>query len=534
MINSHKYVAAILLLSGTCLPTMAQVTPVPFEDGSETPIYPSGYTDLDMYIGVGEAETMAELGNPAFPVYDPNHDFGYVILTFEGFTTNANNDQYDPLQLGRRGWWRDRTDDGLEMSRNGNPISGSVIPLSVHSDFAGTTDGNGIVDAVDMLIALLEEGYDRGFRRFIINRPAGFDYLHTTGNGKSDLPNAGWWSLDAELREDLADTTDSTSNSGGLAWWIAEKNLNTSDPITVGVYIGFQYGDPWSTLHSSDPLNADFLSHVWAMYRNIKPWEDIGVTEFIFDHVGGLTNPSVPDGDPEARSDSLYRLWNHQAFANVHIIGEHPVCTKIFNGGDAEPSGDLDEYRVINNPFVIDAYRLNFNSIDANREWDLSSYPTAELNVFYDYHPTENYGARVYTQEEIIDDIARGFTPWAWGASRLYVDDPDNNPSTPNPITTYDPSVDLIRWIWYDDGKPLDFSDKPWFLADLNGDGEVTLDEGQTVYNNSQSLPITFPRAWEGDLDLDGDIDCDDVQLWISKAALYDDIWLTWSFQNCP
>lgn len=516
--NSILFGCALFFTSSGNL--LGQTTSDAFIDGSATPIFPLEYQAFDMIANVRAAPTLAGLSNPT-PIYDRDERFCYVILPFEGFIDDPSTlHPYDPLDLGRRGWWRDRDDDGYEMARSGSSINTQFIPASTNSVF-GTTENNGVVDAVDMLIALLEQGYDRGFRRFIINRPAGFDTILANGlytiEGEElipaigDLPNAAWWSLDSQLRASLADTTDDASGGGGLAWWIAKKNENASDPITVGVYIGFQYGDCWSSIHSGDWLDADKLSHVWAMYRNIKPWQEIGVTEFVFDHVGGVTNSAIPGDGPEDRSDSFFRLRNHPAFSGLHIIGEHPVVTKLFDNttGNPFPSGDLDETRIENNPFVIDALRLYTNSIDAGKSWNIVNQP-GELNVFYDYHPTADGGQRAYTQDQILFDMERGFTPWAWGASRLSV---------------YDPSVDLLRWIMLDQGNILlNLSDKPWFLADINADGIVDDSDGCIVYTNITEYAngnlVDF-HVWDGDLDFDGDIDSNDFSIWLSTANLY-------------
>ncbi|MCG8407530.1 MAG: hypothetical protein MI923_20225 [Phycisphaerales bacterium] len=443
--------------------------------------YPAGYRAIDLYTGTHKIDKAPENGATG---YTPDLRPGYVILSFTG----SDN---DPLSLGRRGWWRDRTDNGFEMGNNNVPLNVAIPP--VPGNWTTTAD-NGIVDAVDMLLALLEQGYNLGFRRFIIDRPAGFHE-----ELPADLTNACWWSLDEQLRASLQDDSTNDGSAGGLAWWIANRQH-----ATVGIYVGFRTGDPWSAFHSEDPLDADRRDDAVTMYRNINPWAELGVTEFVFDHVGGIVRPNEGNYDPEIRSDSLHRLRAHPAFDELYISGEAPVMTKISSGIDGannyEPSGDLDELRVANHPWVIAVERLETHSVDKDRTWDISSI-TGEINVGFSYYedPDDPDPRRIFDRDDIANFLERGFTPWVWGAARIDI---------------WDESMEMIRWVYYDD---LTAPTLRPCLADLNMDGIIDDDDGLTVVNNRYNPP-KHPRAWHGDLDLDGDIDDDDVVLWQSIA----------------
>lgn len=409
---------------------------------------------------------------------EPDRRPGYVILAFEGFGVN-------PDPLGRRGWWRDKSDNGFELGQRGNQTTRRVPAVPGNGP---SSSNNGIVDSVDMLVALLEEGYQKGFRRFIIDRPAGFSI--ELRDGIRDLPNASWYTFDPSVQRSLSERSNSNGSAGGLAWWIENH-----PGVTVGIYVGSRAGPIDSVIHDGRILDASRQEDVETVIKNIRPWAKIGVTEFWFDHVGGVTQ-NVPNLTQNV--ETIWRMNAHpQMPPGIRIGGEHGLVTKRFlGGGNVARSGDIDYQYAAMAPVYFEFDRIDYPGIDADRTWTPGDY-NAEVNIGFDFNPTR----RQFDRDDIAGFVDRGFTAWAWGASRP---------------GTADESVEMLRWVYYDDVENPTL--KPACLADLNMDGTINAAD-RSIIIASMNSPRDIVRSWHGDLNLSGRVDSADLALWDQLAA---------------
>lgn len=412
--------------------------------------------------------------------YESDRRPGYVVLAFEGFSDE------NPDPLGRRGWWRDRTDNGFEMGQRGNQLTVRIPPVRGNG---ATTANNGIVDSVDMLLALLEEGYEKGYRRFIINRPAGFN--RQLARGIRDLPNASWWAMDEALQDSLAADGSSAGKAGGLAWWIRSR-----PDATVGIYVGFRAGDPGSTLHEGRTLDADRQEDVDAVFTNLLPWAEVGVTEFWFDNVGGITQNEEGLGKQAA---TVWRLNAHPDLPRgVRMGGEHAIVTKLFESDrrTARQTGRLDEESAKLIPWFFEFQRIDFRGLDASRAWDLRG-KGIEINVGFD-QPGDR---RAFTRDDIANYVDRGFTAWGWGASRIGI---------------ADEAVEMIRWVYFN--HPTAPTLTPACPADIDMNGVIDARD-RAIIEQAIRNPPDVVRPWNGDFDRSGFVDRRDLEHWDRVAA---------------
>lgn len=179
-----------------------------------------------------------------------------------------NGDDANDLRLSS--WWYDN-----------DLADPPVAPIDL-KDADGLSTPNGIPDVFDELLRQFNDCYDRGFRRIIMNLPAG-------NPQPGQLMASSQWHTMPTWRKNAFTTV--------VKPWIDAKAA-AGDPVNVGVYAGFLVRDP-DTFYLGDYypspnypglIDTTSLSIMSKFLQNIEPWIDVGMEEYWLDDASTSTN----------------------------------------------------------------------------------------------------------------------------------------------------------------------------------------------------------------------------------------------------
>lgn len=313
--------------------------------------------------------------------YEPDERPVYVIQAFHGMTCGGGS--YAPCDPhGRSAWWV----DGPETTGDSYAVysdDGRIPSFCCEGVSGGWHDagraGDGVPDRLEELIFRLNEAYENGYRRIVLNRPA----------GQEPPPAGSFWTLEAETRSYL--------------WRVKEWITNRPD-VDVGLYAGFQLYDPcvrpdppgtgtWIPITN----NADDMCHV---YQNVRPWADHGLTQIWMDA------SSKPN-----RREQLWSLAGSPNYTGViRISGEAVPNTGVYPNDpiiwmvqDVPWLAHTDFLR----PRVAPAAPPRSGPVGPFPQWNLSSIEPREVGVGLDPVATDN--CRIVSRY-----VAWGYIPWGW------------------------------------------------------------------------------------------------------------------------
>ena len=158
-------------------------------------------------------------------------------------------------------------------------------------------------DGVEWLEDTLSAGYDTGYRRIMLNLPAGHP------QGQRLMSSSQWLTMPEPRREALLDM---------LPRW---KRDHPGTEICA--YMGFALSDPTSLwMPSSREAVTPSILDDWAWFQdNLRGLTDCGVTAFGFDYAAHPKNV-----------DAFIRLARVLAIAGIKCIGEAIPRVEVHNG----------------------------------------------------------------------------------------------------------------------------------------------------------------------------------------------------------
>ncbi len=385
----------------------------------------------------------------------PDRRPGFVIHTWTGSTNNNS------LRLNSN-WY----DNDLELP-NGPPTD---------------TDGDGLPDAFEWLLSSLDEGYDLGYRRIIMRLPAG-------SPADQIWASSQWWTMPKWKRTGLQ--THVTA-------WLDAKEL-AGDPVTLGIIGGYRINDPCSLsmagAHGPDPTSA---SDMCVFYQNVKPWMDVGITEYWFDAASGHWSPMVT-------------LQHSPDYSGLVRFGGEAVP---FEGEGCDQQRTPVPAAVAAGPWFA-FYRFVVSRFGDTPIVDPN---TTDLAVLFNGHhvscgPTNG-------DEWVFDDLKRlvdaGWVAWTDGQQGVF----DHwKPYYPGRGYTFDYSfrysIEAVRRV-YDFGEltaVIDFNNDG--LLEVGGSTTNDLDAFAAVWNANYGQPGGY---LDGDVNGDGVINIDDITFFTSAA----------------
>jgi hypothetical protein len=328
------------------------------------------------------------------------------------------------------------------------------------------------------LVQRLEDAWDAGFRRIVLNRPGGI--LQDNDMVQMSM----FWYLEQERRQ---------AYSVHMRDWIAEKRLIDPD-LEVGIFLGSRHNSPCTPcLEPTGVLsaNSDCMddpnympgwqgrldaatrqSAEWT-YQNTAPYLNNGVNALWFDSASlrGNTTGVI------SMRESILALQHNPDYAGVRI------------GGEAVPEGVIENGQWAPNPAVLQApwIALHRFFIQDSRAGEVYDPATTEVGVAFmkpDVNP-------VYDIRDMADFRDRGYVLWSWRAF----------------------SFEMMQRLH--DGENNEFYDaviREGTLADFNADEVVNqrdlLDFLERV---TSPEPPVRPAIWDGDVNNDDRRDFADI-----------------------
>ena len=363
----------------------------------------------------------------------------------------------------------------------------------------GDENGNGIVDSVDELILRLNDLYADGWRRIILQLPAG-------SHAGQFMSSSQWWTMPASKRAGL---------SQRLKLWIG-----THFDTTVGVYVGFQINDPCSLCMSGCDQCSDCgdgsgclaCTECWnaetarlpdttnaidmcVVADNIQPWLAAGVSEIWFD-------ASAAPGDEIWLA--LLRLAGNPDYADtVRFVGE-----PIPNGG---PGGGM------NVPLPHAIRRLGFVAARRFFEYTGGGAPAAQWT--FDPATTEIHMS-LRPDDFCVDADPEDADPctdcpaFCGGTAEAVLIDIVYDRVTRGyiPFARWERSAEMIRRIY--DIRPHTIV----CPGDLDADGDVDFHDVARL--SVQLGRLSDSTLYHGDLDFDDDVDMFDLMILLGDPDL--------------
>lgn len=309
---------------------------------------------------------------------------------------------------GNARWWVDEM-----FPRNAHPdcderdhLDDGCLPQSPR--YTARFDGNGIPDPIDELLSRLDEHHARGWRRFVINRPAGQYQGPGTGAvyaSREILPASQYWTMPRWKREAL---------DVHLRRWIDSKRSTGLNDISVGIYVGFRIGEEVCELSSLGRWVPDLTRRldVCAVHQNLQPWVNMGIREVWFDATAGNIRgePVLPSLPPKTM------LWLSQSpnYRGIVRIGGEALPLEAPGGVYEQPN----MYFISRAPFMATwsfyKGRPCSNPGRPCRDPTRWSVPVnSEVGIAFQF--------RDFPTPAIVQDyVDRGFVPWHWSERRAH------------------------------------------------------------------------------------------------------------------
>jgi len=262
------------------------------------------------------------------------------------------------------------------------PCTDGVPTREFHQEWAG----NGQPDTWDKLESLLDRLYAAGWRRILINRPAGMR------QGDS-LSSAQYWTLSDDMRKVV--------DGGYLAEW-----RKAHRDAELGVYMGWRVFDPCRLVGKQgphripDPASA---SDMCLAYQNIHPWATGSDPTAVATATPDAAPPRLVDEvwlDNSATVDGglavLLRYVRSASWAGVKLVGEPiPQCV----GTSCASPWDTTAFAQM--PFIASQVFMERHGYTSTTVPDVTSYNPRELYVAFT-------GART-VGEPITEAVVRGY-----------------------------------------------------------------------------------------------------------------------------
>jgi len=374
-----------------------------------------------------------------------------------------------------------------------------------------------IPDAIDNLLWRLEAAYDAGFRRIMLNRPAG-----SVGNTVS---MSQWWTIPEWKRDWLV-------SNDGLKGWIC----NHTD-CDVGIYIGYTFknmegdndGDPCTLElgeNTVDPDNAN-PNEMEIVKQNLQPWIDIGIKFVCFDYTAGADQLITGCGTTvfaDSITEHMLALQQSPDYLGILKFMGEQYPADLF--GCPSPTHYIPDAALIEEGAYFSSVGgwNGFAGINPNNAgtfingWDFSADNVEAGMVFGMESPISGWGAITIESIQRLKDM--GYTPWVYETIKFHNCD----------------ALHVNEFIY----RVYDFGDV--CRADFNGDGCVNSTDVSAFnaqYAIYAGIGTTF---WEGDVNGNNVINSTDASDFVnaylavngSNSAVYDSACGVWTCSyNC-
>jgi len=304
-------------------------------------------------------------------------------------------------------WWIDQKLSGPDFPECNQThyIDDGCLPLNSSGHYRYRRDyaNNGIPDSIDELLRLLDEAYNAGWRRIVLNRPAG-QYKgpdETFSPSREILPASQYWPMPLWKREGLEKY---------LKRWIHAHRGTGDDDISIGIYVGYRITSPCkiSSLdrHVPDMSNP---ADACAVYQNLRPWIKIGIDQVWFDASSQNLRTDAPT--PIA-PEQLLQIGQSRNYRGIRIGGE--AIPRVVENGQEKPNETMLAYA----PFM--ALRRFYESFPCiptrvtcrpGTSWVVPV--SSEVGVGFQ----RDISLSPLSLDIVKDYVNRGFVPWAWSDS---------------------------------------------------------------------------------------------------------------------
>ncbi len=358
-------------------------------------------------------------------------------------------------------------------------------------------DGNGLVDAVDTLIATLDDAYLDGWRRMMIRLPA--------GSYTGQMSSSQWWPMPDAKRQSLA---------AALPAWLA-----IHAGATLGVYSGYPILDPCricmqtcggcldcdgggsdcnicpecSGLPAAHWPQSTNSEDMCIVSQNLEPWIALGLYEVWFDAAGGSHEP---------RLDTTLRLAGNPDYVGRIRFASEPIGLEPQSGGLGVPLLSVVERM----PFVsLRRYYEIFGGNAPVEAWTFDPATTEVHTMFAD-------------NQFCVDQVPNDGDPctdcedWCEGVpdpSKIdVIHDYVERGFVAAPVRNV---AEHVRRIYDINVQSLSC------VEDLDVDGDV--DEADADRLASNIGMTTGATLYHGDVDFDDDVDIIDYFLLVSRSG---------------
>lgn len=351
------------------------------------------------------------------------------------------------------------------------------------------TDGNTNCkpDVVEELLERMEDCYQMGFRRIMLRGPAGNEH-----EGVGHLfDSSQWWNMPAWRRHAFETM---------VADWIEEKAIE-EDPVSVAIYGGYRPADPCShgMYETSNPDTTD-SGDMCVMYRNIKPWIDVGIAEYWMD------NSSTDWAN-------MITIQNSADYDGIIKLAGETVPSATTCSSPGNPNSSAIEAGAWICTF---AYAMTRFSGPAS----VNPVDTEVSIMMNSQRPGCMQDGDVWFFDDAVAFHDAGWVLWPEYLSSVEVDHGDGSPY--NDLVTFDYSfrygIETVMRI-YDFGTLT-------AMIDFNGDGLIEVDSSEAdieAFVDAYTLNSdTYGTYLEGDANGSGYIDIFDFLDFIDAIAAYD------------
>ncbi len=340
---------------------------------------------------------------------------------------------------------------------------------------------------LDNLHDRLADAYDSGYRRIILNLPAG------TVKGQ-DFASSRWWPMPQWKREGIAclilnwlgdhadtqfevyagfpiDDPNSLCMSASNSYTVPTIEAGTCGNMSTEGYVYYPCAGVATAQSPSPFAQAD----VCDFHQNIQPWQYLGITRYWLDGSTAHWSDFV-----ELPYCPLYKPSTGQP----HFLGAE-AFPMIFNSPDPD---EIDLDRAVLCPAIM--FPAHIAGEDGDKSWDVSSYAeSTELMMIVDYTDQEYFALN--SMFDVLAWTQRGFVLAAQATEDAFV------PAQ---------FIEFMKRV-YDFGTLAN-------RRDFNGDGTI---DSQDATDFSAAYALYHGKSncnWvHGDMDGDHDVDSHDSLL---------------------